>query len=257
MPDRIADLLAATASRIEWPEPTDLRARVRTQIAERPVATRRLWQWRAVYAGAALIVVVAATLTFSPTTRRAVADLLGIGSVRITFADRVPTPTIGTEYEFGRAVTLAEARELADFPVPEPNDVTLGSPDAVFYDEGTPRGGQVALVYGERPGLPAPAGGAAVVFTVFPADLSTGEFFKKVVAGGTTVAGTDVAGVPAYWLEGEPHLFYYEDPAEGATPEEVRLVGNVLLWEADDLTLRLEVGDLTLERALEIARSVR
>ena len=257
MSDRIADLLTATATRIEWPEPGDLRLRVRNEIAARPTETRRVWGWRAAYASMALVLIVAGTLVFSPTTRRAVADLLGIGSVRITFDDRVPSPTIGTEYDFGRAVTLPTARELADFVVPVPNDVTLGAPDAVFYDDDTPPGGQVALVYGARPGLPAATGDTAIVFTVFPADLSTGEFFKKVGASGTRVMQTRIEGMPAYWLEGEPHLFYYEDPAEGVTPEEVRLVGNVLLWEADGLTLRLEVGDLGLDRALEIARSVR
>jgi hypothetical protein len=127
----------------------------------------------------------------------------------------------------------------------------------VFFDEETPPGGRVALVYGERPGLPRSAGGAAVIFTVFPADLSTGEFFKKVAPGGTTVAATDIDGLPAYWLQGEPHVIYYDDPSVGAAPEEIRLVGNVLLWEADGLTLRLEVGDLDLARTLEIARSVR
>lgn len=262
MPDRVADLLAATAARIEWPEPGDLAARVRTEIAARPVAKRREWHWRAAYVGAALLVVIAATLVFSPATRRAVADLLGVGSVRITFDDRAPSPTIGTEFDFGRAVSLAQARALADFPVPVPHDVALGDADAVFFDADTPPGGQVALVYGDGPGLPASGADAAVIFTVFPADLSTGDFFKKVAAGGTRVMEVDIEdtpvdSIPGYWLEGEPHLFYYEDPTTGVSPESVRLVGNVLLWEAGDLTLRLEVGDLDLERALEIARSVR
>ena len=257
MPDRVADLLSATASRIEWPEPAELHLRVRNEIAARPTETRHPWGWRAAYAAMALVLLVAGALVFSPTTRRAVADLLGIGSVRITFDDRVPSPSIGTDYDFGRPVTLAVARELADFPVPVPNDVTLGAPDAVFFDDNTPPGGRVALVYGARPGLTAATGDAAVVFTVFPADLSTGEFFKKVGASGTRVMQTRIEGMPAYWLEGEPHLFYYEDPDLGVAPEEVRLVGNVLLWEADGLTLRLEVGDLGLDRALEIARSVR
>ncbi|MDQ4065910.1 MAG: hypothetical protein M3161_07680 [Actinomycetota bacterium] len=259
MPDRLTQLLVATATRVEWPEEVDLRARVRARIAAGPAPTLRpAWQWRVAYAAAALIVIVAGTLVFSPATRRAVADLLGIGGVRITFdGDSVPSPTVGTDYDFGRAVSLRTAQELAGFGIPVLHEELLGDPDAVYFDPDTPPGGQVALVYGARPGLPVTRGNdAAVVFTVFPADLSPGQFFKKIGTEGTRVIGTDVHGRPAYWLEGEPHLFFYEDPTEGATPESVRLVGNVLLWEADGLTLRLEVGDLSLDRALQIAESV-
>ena len=55
-------------------------------------------------------------------------------------------------------------------------------------------------------------------------------------------------GQPGIWVEGEhvvSELF--------GLP---RLSGNVLLWEQDGLTLRLE-GRLTKEQALELARSVR
>lgn len=257
MPDRTTELLTATATRIAWPQPTDLAVRVRSEIAARPTVSRPGSWWRVAYAAAALIAIAGSVLVFSPATRRAVADLLGIGGVRITFDDRVPTPALGAEYDFGRAVTLNGARAGVDFEVPVPDVSVLGHPNAVFFDEDTPPGGQVALIYGPRPQLPAAAGqDASVIFTVFPADLSTGEFFKKVGVAGTRVTATKVGGQPAYWLEGEPHLFYYEDPTRGVTAEDVRLVGNVLLWEAADLTLRLEVGNLSLERALEIAGSV-
>ena len=58
----------------------------------------------------------------------------------------------------------------------------------------------------------------------------------------------EVDGQPGIWVEGE-HVV--SEPF--GLP---RLSGNVLLWEQNGLTLRLE-GRLTKEQALDIARCVR
>ena len=65
-----------------------------------------------------------------------------------------------------------------------------------------------------------------------------------------------VNGGPGYWIEGEPHLFFYRDRSGNVRDETIRLAGNVLLWEQGELTLRLE-GDLRLPQALRIAKSFR
>ncbi len=51
------------------------------------------------------------------------------------------------------------------------------------------------------------------------------------------------------WIAGEQHVVYWL-----AAPP--RLAGNVLLWERDGVTYRLEGRTLTKERALELAREL-
>ena len=61
---------------------------------------------------------------------------------------------------------------------------------------------------------------------------------------------------PAYFLSGEPHQVILVDELGQPVTETVRLARDVLLWEEDGRTLRLE-GDLTLGEALELAESMR
>ncbi|HEV3473624.1 MAG TPA: hypothetical protein VG408_10580, partial [Actinomycetota bacterium] len=145
-----------------------------------------------------------------------------------------------------------------DFELVSPNDPVLGAPDEIYLDEAAPSGGLVAFVYGSRAGMPAGDDErASIVFTQFAAPLAPLEFFgKKLASDGTIVELVEVNDNEGYWLEGEPHSFFYEVPGSGVFEERVRLVGNVLLWEQDGVTLRLEVGSLSLERALEIARTI-
>jgi hypothetical protein len=63
-----------------------------------------------------------------------------------------------------------------------------------------------------------------------------------------------VDGQPGFWLEGA-HFFSYFDRHGDMQSEQVRLAGNVLLWERGTRTLRLE-ADISKEEALRIAESV-
>ena len=65
-----------------------------------------------------------------------------------------------------------------------------------------------------------------------------------------------VDGEPGYWLDGAPHTLLYEHPSGGIREVPARLVGNTLVWQRGEQTLRLE-ADVTKERALAIARSVQ
>ena len=73
----------------------------------------------------------------------------------------------------------------------------------------------------------------------------------------SSVAPTwDVSGEPGFWISGAPHGFFLVCYDAGECRQErYRLAGNVLLWEQDGVTLRLESA-LTLEDALDIAESV-
>lgn len=82
------------------------------------------------------------------------------------------------------------------------------------------------------------------------------DFFKKLTSQKTIVERVEVNGAEGYWLTGEPHVFYYQVNEAAVAEESIRLVENVLLWEQDGVTLRIETAG-TLDQALEIAASLR
>ena len=82
--------------------------------------------------------------------------------------------------------------------------------------------------------------------------LITTQSRKNVVA--VPIQAVTVDGQPGFWIEGA-HFFSYFDRDGEMQSEQVRLAGNVLLWEPVTRTPRLE-ADLTMQEALRIAASV-
>jgi len=255
----IEAMLVDVGAHVSWPEPPIAFAeRTARQLAtEMP---RQLgWFRRFAPAITALGALVAALIAFSPATRDAVADFLGIGGVRIERVgpDDVPTPRTGAVFAFGEAVGLDEARERAGFDVLVPTSPELGAPDEVYLSPRRPPGGLIALVYGERTGLELDPTGVSVLITQFQASLpDRGPLFSKVLGPEVDVERVEVNGQEGYWLSGDPHSFLYRDADGNVVRESVRLVGNVLLWEQDGLTFRIETLD-SLSKAKEIAASLR
>jgi hypothetical protein len=110
------------------------------------------------------------------------------------------------------------------------------------------------LVYTPRPDL-LPGVSGPVLFAQL-----TGSLEPAVVGKGlgpesrlTTVA---VEGHRGFWLEGHPHFIVLRDATGEYREDTIRLVGNTLLWEREDVLLRLE-GLASLEQALRVAASVR
>lgn len=256
MTDHLERLLSETGRAIEWPDEPDLVPRVSRAIAAQP--RRAPWLPRLAFATAAVIVGVTGLMIFSPATRDAVADFLGIGNVRVTFGP-LPDEEIGTRFQLGERVATLEAAEgAAGFDLRVPTDEDLGDPDQIWVATDAPGGPLVGLVYGPRPILYATEDGVGALFTQSPVGLAGDEFyFKKLAPGGTTVTKVRVGSVEGYWFEGEPHAFYVEDENGELIEESVRLVGNVLVWEQDGFTFRLEVGDMRISAALRLAASVR
>ena len=78
-----------------------------------------------------------------------------------------------------------------------------------------------------------------MLISAFRADID-GGFFSKTAGSGTTVETVTVQGGTGYWLEGAPHEFLYRDAAGNTVPHSLRLAGNVLLWEVNGITVRIE-----------------
>ena len=67
---------------------------------------------------------------------------------------------------------------------------------------------------------------------------------------------TTVDGERALWVRG-PHLLQFREKNGNVDYDTRRLVnGNVLIWQEDTLTYRLET-DLPLEEAVRVAESLR
>ena len=154
----------------------------------------------------------------------------------------MPAAPVELDLTLGQPVSLAEARRRAGFDLLEleehPDAVYLGSRDTVWFLYGEPDA--VRLLVAQTPDT----------------EVDEPFVFKKLAESGTQVERASVRGEPAYFVSGEPHLVMLLDEFGLEIPESVRLARNVLLWEEEGRTVRLE-GDLTLADALELAESMR
>ena len=279
-----------------WQSVLALPRRPRRPLLPRQRRPRPFWEsWlplqrRAALGLVALLVIVGAVVAISPEARTAVADRLGLRGVQIGQVPALPasaTPTVGTppgavrtvvpavppattplpsasppppspgvRLGLGQQLTLDQARGRVAFQVLVPN--ALGTPDETYLLS-TPAGGQVALVYYPRPDLPeASTTGVGLLLTEFQADIHTvGPIaIGKGLPPGTRLEEVQVNGGRGYWIDGDPHVFFFRDARGQQLSENTRLASNVLLWEQGPLTLRLE-SSLPKDAALSIAASVQ
>ncbi len=226
------------------PEPPDVAPRVLAHIGTRvrpPARQRR----RLVLALAALAIAALLATLAIPDARSALLRFLRIGGERIELVDQLP-PVAPLEFDIGFAlgerVSLEEARRIAGNDLLEleerPDAVYLGPQDTVWFLYGSPDA--VRLLVAQTPKV----------------DVDEPFILKKLVESGTRVEPVMVRGNPAYLLSGEPHVVLLVDELGVTYPESARLARDVLVWEEDGRTIRLE-GDLSREEALEIAESLR
>ena len=172
-----------------------------------------------------------------------------------------PAADLGSAVDLGSALGLGIRTDLASvvaqaaFPVVVPAD--LGQPDAAFLG-GTALRFQVAFVYAARDGLPASEllDGAGLLVTQARGRVDEGLVNKLVDSGFGSVRRVDVGGDEGYWFSGAPHFFWYLSSDGSMIEDSRRLVGDTLAWQHGDVLYRIE-GDISFERALEIAASMR
>ncbi len=230
--------------RYPYPPTPNLATRVRNRIAAQPIAPpRRLDFWRdprrLALAAAVLLVLLGAAALANPTTRDAIAHFFHVQGVIVT-RQPSPLPSLSpvTPLDLGRRTTMADAQSAVSFKIAVPSE--LGEPDAVYVVTGIP-GGEVALAYSPRPGIPlVKETGLGMLITEFRGDLVPG-FIGKGVGPGTTLQETSVNGDPGWWIAGEPHMIYVEVAGNGR-PETLRMAANTLIWEHAGVTYRIESG---------------
>jgi hypothetical protein len=235
-----------SALEVAFPRTPDLAAAVEARLAaeRRPGRLARFFDRpRLVLALALVVAAFGAVLAASPGARSAFLEIFGIEGAVVTRVEELPPVTPGDSLAgLGERVTLAEARRLAGFPLlrlpGEPG------PDAIYFKQP----GMVSFVYGRD---------LDVRLILSQIDGRLNEVFLKKVGGrGTLVERVRVDGEPGLLLTGEPHFFTYVSRTGTFEEEPLYLARDVLLWERDGRTLRLE-GDLERGRAIELAESLR
>ncbi len=143
-----------------------------------------------------------------PDARTAIFRLFHVGSVNISFVERLPQVQPARPLDLGEPISPTEA------PVRLLHSELLGAPDSVYRS-----GDIVTLLYGtpER---------VRLLVTQIPASGFTPDVGKKLAATGTRVEFVEIAGSPGpgVWITGRPHLVSL--PGGPA-----RLASNTLIWQ--------------------------
>jgi hypothetical protein len=229
--------LHALAADVAFPPTPPLADAVVARLAPR---RRRLGRRRVALAFAIALAAFAAVLAASPGARSAFLELFGIEGATVYRVERTPDVNKYAPLVRGEAVTLAEARRSVDFDLRLP-PTEAGRPiERVFLDRIV---GAVTVAYC-CPEL---------LLTQFRGE--TLPYVQKVAGPGVEIEQLEVDGSPAIWLEGA-HGVVFSDAQGIVRDEELRLAGNVLLWERDGVTYRLE-GDVDRDDAVRLAEALR
>jgi hypothetical protein len=261
MPDAL-DLeqrLLLLRAEIDWPATPALAARVRARIAAPAIARRPWFQSRWTLAAAAVLVVLAALIAYTP-SREAIASWINVHTI-FTRVNQLPTPSplpsgpLGKRLGLGDLTTLEQAQSKVSWHIVVP--ASLGRPDEVYLQlppEGPPQG-EVTLVYKSRPALKTSGQtGVAVLITEANGAVDA-QFFGKMLGDGTTLEEVTVNGHKGYWISGQPHIFFFIDANGQFRTETMRLATNTLIIDDNGTVIRIE-GDLTKAQALGIAASL-
>ena len=247
--DALASELVALGRSVPRPEPgPGLAEAVMTRLADPALSTTvtpldRLRE-RATDAFArrrrqTVVVVTAVLLALlaAPPVRAAVADWFGFAGVIVRHDPAPSQSKASPPPPAGGATTLGEARELVSFDPLVP--AALGPPQGVE-------------VSADRRVLSMSwAGGRDGAVRIDQFDARLDYTFAK---SSPSVRFTEVAGRSALWFD-QTHRVALLNRDGTRRFETARLAGPTLIWEQGDTTVRVE-GDVTLDRAVEIAESV-
>lgn len=251
---------AIRASEPAWPTTPPLASIVTERIRE----TERLPQSRPRLSlpsrRRTILILVAATVLLAAAAVAA-GLVVRIGAVTVTVVpgplSSAPGDVLSPEVLGRPSTSVSEAGSLAGFDVVLPT--RLGDPAGVWTGVtppdtlGSTPVTRVVLAWSPTPALPTVRGlpwGAVLMEFPGEANLAAKTIFEDASGG---LRAVTVGGEGGLWVTGD-HVITLAS-ADGGSPMELQVTGNVLLWQRGDLTLRLETA-LGLPAALEVAASV-
>ena len=211
--------------------------RFQLDLAGRP--ERRSLRRPLVLAFAILAVALTGVLALSPGARSAFLELFHIRGATVELVETLPDVD-AQRLDFGERVSRETAERRAGFDLLDLAD----EPDAIFIRPD----GLVSLVDGD-------SDNPRLVLSQARGAIYDG-FIKKVGRSGTIVRQVEVDGEPGLFVDGPEHFVMFLDENGFVSDERTYLAGTVLLWNRDELLLRLE-GDLTQRDALRLAESAK
>jgi hypothetical protein len=169
--------------------------------------------------------------------RHAVLDLFDLRGAKVERVPKLPPVPPSRPLNLGRKIPVASARHAASFRALLPS-----GPVDTAYVGPQPVGGRISLRVGrllviEFRGQPSP-------------------YLVKEVGPGTKLRPVRVNGGKGTFISGAPHMVIFNNATGQTEPDEIRLAGNVLLWQQGKLIVRIE-GARTLAEALALARTMR
>jgi hypothetical protein len=202
-----------------------------------------------VWVTAALLAIVIGLMTVPP-VRAFVFELIGIGAVRIGIGDLSgslefpPEQLLPIERALTGATSLRDARARTGHALPLPvRPGDLGAPDIVYQE--TLVDGWAVFMLWTAPGEP---GRARMSLAVIRSSSTVGK------TNPDEIIETTVLGRRAVWTRG-PHALMLPIAGADWSPAQILVEANVLIWESDGVTWRLESG-LGIEEMRRIAESI-
>jgi hypothetical protein len=133
-----------------------------------------------------------------------------------------------------------------------PTDPTLGPPDATYVSDRE----EVALVWAPTDDLPPTVESDIGLLIMQFRGSVTPEPIGKMISSGTVVEPVPLGDGTAYWISGDPHVFFYFTPDGRHVEEGRRWVGDALIWQDGEMTYRIETS-LGKDAAVRIAESLQ
>lgn len=209
--------------------------------------------WKALAFAAVLLGIIGFAI---PGSRSTVANWFDFDGIRIEIGTRdddprTPPASLGGSILFGERVSTDEAALAVPFGIVALSDQRTGETPETFLLQ---RDGAVivSLLYPSSPELPEiGATGVGLLLMQIDSPEPTGILVKRSMNEQQPVS-VDVNGNVGAWIAGG--TLTVEPVYESGTFE--RSSGNVLIWEQDGVTYRME-SSLSLNDALAVARSLQ
>ena len=247
--EQVASALTVLSSELAYPATPSMRSAVTARLEnERAAGARPAFPGRALWSRRRVLVLAAIGLLAALALAAAARFAIGAIEIRV---QRGVTPSASappvTPGALGDPLPVEDAIAIAGF---EPSLPSGPAPDEAYVVDSP--FGDPALLFAWRPSTTYPAVPGTEWGLVLMAFQGDDETVVKSVQTFEDVHPARVDGAPAAWIP-VPHVLELETE-RGFQSFSVR--GNVLIWEVDDVTYRMETS-LDRAQAIALAESTR